>query len=104
VEVHVSAEVAAEVARVYGPERSADGAPSEWDFWSGPLAAAVLGFRDFESLPYDHVPQIRRLEVVDAVFGVVTFVAVLLPGDVVEIAAFATDADYWNLIEDDPDD
>lgn len=33
-----------------------------------------------------------------------TFTAVLLPDDVVEIAAYATDPDYWRLIEDEPDD
>jgi hypothetical protein len=37
-------------------------------------------------------------------FGVVAFVGVLLPGDVVEIAAFSHDPDYWDLMEDDPDD
>lgn len=91
------------VARTLGPDRSPQGGPSEWDFWSGPLAAALLRFRDFASLPYDDVPQVRRLEVVDAGFGPVTFVGVLLPGDVAEIAAYSSDPDYWDLVEDDPD-
>ena len=86
-EVRISSASATEIARAFGPDRSPEGGPSEWDFWSGPLAAALLRFRDFSSLPYDDVPQVRRLEVVDAVFGPVTFIGVLLPGDVVEIAA-----------------
>lgn len=40
----------------------------------------------------------------DPVLGPVTLTAVLLAGHVVEIAAYATDPDYWRLIEDDPDD
>jgi hypothetical protein len=78
VEVRVSAALATEITSTFGPERSARGSPSEWDFWGGPLQAALLRFRDFASLPFDHVPQVRRLVVVDAVFGPVTFVAVLL--------------------------
>lgn len=103
-EVRVGAALSEEVARHFGPTRSAQGAPSELDFWSGPLEAALLGFRHFESLPFDDVPQIRHLTVVDPVLGPVTFTAVLLPDDVVEIATYATDPDYWRLIEDDPDD
>ena len=81
----------------------ASGTPSELDFWTGALQAALFGFRDFESLPLDDVPKLRHVTVIDAVFGPVTFVGVLLP-DWVEIAAFALDPDYWNLIDDDPDD
>jgi hypothetical protein len=104
VEVRVSAALATQITSTFGSERSAQGSPSEWDFWGGPLQAALLRFRDFASLPFDYVPQVRRLVVVDAVFGPVTFVAVLLSSDVVEIAACSTDPDYWHLIEDDPDD
>ncbi|MBW3547589.1 MAG: hypothetical protein KY452_05570 [Actinobacteria bacterium] len=64
-EVVVSAALAGEIAASFGPQRSAQGAPSELDFWSGPLQAALLGFRGFESLPYDDAPQVRRLQVVD---------------------------------------
>ena len=40
-QVGVSRFVADKIAAEYGPERSAEGQPSEWDFWSGPLAAAL---------------------------------------------------------------
>ncbi len=103
-QVDVSAAVGAAIAETFPAERSSDGGPSQLDFWSGPLQAALIGFRDFESLGYDDIPQIRRLTVVDAAFGPVTFVGVLVAGDIVEIAAFALDADYWDLIDSDPDD
>lgn len=102
-EVVVSAALATEIAASFGRERSAQGAPSEVDFWSGPLQAALIGFRGFESLPYDDVHQVRRLQVVDPMFGVVTFIGVARADGVVEIAAYASDPDYWRLIEDDPD-
>jgi hypothetical protein len=100
----VSAALTTQITSIFGPEHSAQGSPSKWDFWGGPLQAALLRFRDFASLPFDYVPQVRRLVVDDSVFGPVTFVAVLLSGDVVEIAACSTDPDHWHLIEDDPDD
>lgn len=89
---------------VLRPESLGAGRAVGLDFWSGPLHAALLGFRRPESLPYDDVPQVRRLQVLDAIFGPVTFIGVVLPGPVVEIAAFSSDPDYWRLIEDDPDD
>ena len=39
-EVRVGEAAAESITGTYGPERSATGRPSEWDFWSGPLAAA----------------------------------------------------------------
>lgn len=36
-----------------GETRSTEGAPSEYDFVSGPIGAAVLVFRDFENLAFD---------------------------------------------------
>jgi hypothetical protein len=39
---------------------------------------------------------------VDPVFGALVFTGALLPGDVVEIGAVAEDPDYWNLVEEDP--
>lgn len=103
-EVRVSEALAVEIAAFFGPARSARGAPSELDFWSGPLHAALLGFRDFESLAYDDVPQVRRLEVVDVILGPVVFIGVLVAPGIVELAAFDHDPDYWELIEGDPDD
>lgn len=41
-EVRVSEAAAEKITRTYGPERSAGGRPSEWDFWSGPLAGVLV--------------------------------------------------------------
>lgn len=95
---------AGKIAATYGPERSATGRPSEWDFWSGPLAAALVGFRDFENLLWHPTPAIRTLHIVDPVFGALIFVGVLVEPDTVEIADFDVDPDYWSLIENDPND
>lgn len=40
-EVRVGKAAAEKITRTYGPERSAAGRPSEWDFWTGPLAAHI---------------------------------------------------------------
>lgn len=101
--VTVGAGLAERIAAEYGPERSAEGAPSEWDFWSGPLAAALLRFRDFESLHFEQTSDIRYLQVVDPVFGAVVFVGVLTGPGHVELAAFEADPDYWRLLGEDPD-
>jgi hypothetical protein len=102
-EVRVGDDLAESIAATYGPERSARGRPSEWDFWNGPLVAALIAFRDFDSLRVEADPRVRSLHVVDPVFGPVVFIGVLVDAEVVELAAFATDPDYWTVIEDDPD-
>ena len=102
-EVRVGQDLAAQIAAEFGPERSPTGTPSEYDFWAGPLAAALLGFRDFVSLPYDEVPEVRRLTLTDPVFGPVVFVGVQLTAGLVEIAGYAPDPDYWDVIASDPD-
>jgi len=103
-EVRLGSHLAEAIADTYGLDRTASGGASEWDFWSGPLAAAELAFRDFDSLPFDDVRAIRRLTVVDPVFGPVLFVGVLLSDGIVEIADFAIDPDYWTQFEDDDPD
>ena len=85
-EVRVGEAAAEKITRTYGPERSGAGRPSEWDFWSGPLAAALIGFRDFESLLFGLHPEIRTLHIVDPVFGALVFAGVLVEPGVVEIA------------------
>lgn len=77
--------------------------PSKWDFWCGPLAAALIAFRDFETLRHEGHPDVRSLHVVDPVFGPVVFVGVRIEPGVVELAAYAYDPGYWDLIADDPD-
>jgi len=87
----------------FGNSRSAHGAPSEYDFVGGPLAAALFAFREFDSLTYDVVPAVRSYTVVDPFFGVVTFAAVLRVDGVVEIVSFADDPDYWTALDNDPE-
>ena len=103
-EIRVGSFATEKITAEHGPERNASGQPSEWDFWSGPLAAALIGFRDFENLPFDLHPEIRTLHIVDPVFGAVAFFGVLVEPGVVEIADFTVDPDYWEMIEDDPGD
>ena len=103
-EVRVGRFAAEKIAATYGPEKSEAGEPSEWDFWSGPLTAALIGFRDFENLLFDLHPELRTLHIFDPVFGPVVFLGVLIELDVVEIADFAIDPDYWEMINEDPAD
>jgi hypothetical protein len=95
--------VAKSAAEQFAPERSGTGRPSEYDFVSGPLAAAAARFADFESLPEAAGPSVRSVDVLDPVFGPVVFVGVLVGPATVEIAGFAHDPDYWRLVGDDPD-
>ena len=77
--------------------------PSEYDFVGGPLAAAVLAFREFDRLSYDVVPTVRSYIVVDPFFGPVVFVGVLTRDGEVEIADFDEDPGYWAGIDEQPD-
>ncbi len=101
-EIRVGSFAAEKITAEHDPSRSPTGQPSEWDIWSGPLAAALIGFKDFENLPFNLHPEIRTLHIVDPIFGVVAFVGILLEPGVVEIADFAIDLDYWEMIEEDP--
>jgi hypothetical protein len=95
--------LAEEIAHRWGPERTAEGRTSELDFWSGPLAAAILAFTRFDQLRSELLPEIRSFHVVDEVFGPLLFTG-LLVDDEVQIVSVTDDPDYWSLIEDDPDD
>jgi hypothetical protein len=101
--VEVSASVVAEIHERFGTSRGVGGGGSEYDFVGGPLAAAVFAFGDFDSLSFDVVPAVRSYTVVDPVFGVVTFSAVLRIDGVVEVAGFADDPDYWDVLDAGPD-
>lgn len=101
-QTRVGQTLAASIAAEFGPERTTSGQPSEWDFWSGPLAAALIGFRDFDNLLFDDHPEIRQLHIVDPVLGAIVFVGVRTDPETVELAAYAIDRDYWDLIDDDP--
>lgn len=103
-EVRVGDVLAERIASAYGPRRTGSGSPSEWDFWSGPLQAALIGFRDFDNLRFEEFPEVRTLHLVDPIFGAVVFVGVLLPDGIVELADFDIDPEYWNAVEEDPDD
>ncbi len=67
------------------------------------MLSAVLQLREFDScreVPgFDGV--IREVWVLDPVFGPVVFTAVLV-GEIVEIASFRTDPDYWDTVNSDP--
>lgn len=102
-EVRVDRDVYKRAHERFGESRSAEGAPSEYDFVGGPLAAAVFAFRNFESLAYDLVPAVRAYTIVDQFFGAVVFVGVLIEADVVEITGFEDDLDYWSTVDDEPE-
>ena len=87
----------------YGVVRSVTGRPSEYDFVSGPLAAARFAFRGFDELSYDIVSSVRWYTVVDPFFGPVTFVGLLLEDQSVEIVGFDDDPDYWAILGFEPD-
>lgn len=67
--VRVTQQVYEAASSRYGEHRSVEGAPSEYDFVSGPLAAAILAFGDFDQLRHDVVPSVRSYTVVDPFFG-----------------------------------
>ena len=103
-EVRVSDFAASKISATYGPERSTTGWPSEWDFWSGPLAAALVGFRDFDNLLWHSNPDVRSLHIVDPIFGALVFVGVLVEPGTIVIDDVEVDPDYWTMIENDPND
>jgi hypothetical protein len=102
-EVRTAESVYQRASERFGEQRSVEGAPSEYDFVAGPLAAAIFAFRDFDNLSYDVVPAIRTYTIVDPFFGPVIFVGVLVAGGVVEIVDFSEDPDYWTTIDHDPE-
>lgn len=83
----------------FGDERSPTGRPSEYDFVSGPLAAAVFEFRHFDELPEALGPAVRSLVATDPFFGAVAFIGVLIEPGVVEIADFDDDPEYWSMLD-----
>ena len=101
-EVRVAPHVCERAHGRFGESRTVEGAPSEYDFVAGPLAAAVFAFRDFENLRFDVVPDVRTYTIVDAFFGAVVFVGALVDAEVVEIADFDDDPDYWAAVDDEP--
>jgi hypothetical protein len=101
-EVRVGRAVRDKIEQRYGLERTAAGRPSRRDFDGGPLAAAELQFRRFDLLPEDIGPSVRHCHVLVPGFSPVVFVGLLVAADVVEIADFEDDPDYWDRIDDDP--
>lgn len=91
-----------EIAQRYGIERSAVGHPSRADFEVGPLAAARLQFERFDLLPQAAGPSVRQCHVLVPGFPPIVFMGVLVESDLVEIAGFADDPDYWDLVDNDP--
>ena len=101
-EVRVAAAVYEQAHEQFGESRSVDGAPSQYDFGAGPLAAATFAFRDFDKLAYSFVPAVRTYTIVDPFFGPVVFVGVLLTDGAVR-SSFSDDPDYWTASADDPE-
>jgi hypothetical protein len=102
-EVSVAQWVFEKATSYFAETRSATGAPSEYDFAGGPLAAALFAFRAFDTMTYDLVPAVRSHVIVDPFFGALVFVAVLLTDGSVEVADFDLDADYWDVVADEVD-
>jgi len=100
--VRIGALAREEIDRRYGVDRGPAGRPSRRDFERGPLAAATLRFEQFDTLAEAVGPAIRQCHVLDPGFAPIVFVGVLIEADLVEIASFDEDPDYWDLIEDDP--
>lgn len=98
-EVRVSDTVLAKAHDRYSEERSAAGAPSEYDFVGGPLAAAIVEFTHFDELPPVAGPAVRSLIITDPLFGTLVFFGVLVGPHAVEIADFEDDPDYWSMID-----
>jgi hypothetical protein len=103
-EVRVADSLVAIIADRWGPDRSSAGRGSEYDFWSGPLPTALAQFANFDRLPWSVVPQVRSLLLIDPVFGPLAFVGVLVADGTVEVVSVDDDPDYWEVIDDDPDD
>jgi hypothetical protein len=99
--VAISQFVADKAAERFGNDRSEVGAPSEYDFFGGPLAAAGLAFSDFTNLRAAAGGRVRAVTIVDPVFGPTVFIGVRLRDDTIEIADFEADSDYWDLVDDD---
>lgn len=83
----------------YGDERSATGQPSEFEFVSGPLAAALIEFGHFDELPKVAGPSVRSLIITDPFFGALVFFGVLVEPHTVEVADFEDDPDYWSMLD-----
>jgi hypothetical protein len=100
-QVTISQFVAAKAAERYGDGRS-EATGKEYDFYAGPLAAAGLAFSDFLNLRAAAGGRVRSVTVVDSGIGAVVFIGVRRRDDVVEIADFEPDPDYWDLVDEDP--
>jgi hypothetical protein len=100
-EVSWGAALAADIASRLPSSRADDGRPSESDFVEGALSAALVRFRQFETLPEEAGAAVRSAHIVDPIFGAVVFVGVLVGERQVEIVSFDFDADYWDTIRGD---
>ncbi len=66
---------------------------------AGPLAAATLEFRFADELPAVAGPAVRSLHITNPFFGAVVFFGVLVETNVVEVADFEDDPDYWSTVD-----
>ncbi len=99
-EVVISAELASQISSSFPEERGPDGSPSEYDFWSGPLAAAQVAFKDFYGLPEHNL--VRFAVTFDAIFGPVAFYGYQTGARIATLVEFGFQPDYFDSLDDDP--
>lgn len=100
-DVRVGQVVRDRIEATFEIERSATGRPNRRDFETGPLEAAKLQFGRFDLLPESMGDSVRHCHVLVPGFSVVVFIGMLVEQDTVEIADFAEDPDYWDIVNDD---
>lgn len=106
-EVRISADCLAKARSSYPVDGSSSGRPSLSRFEDTILKAAIFQFaHGFDELP-EAVPGVAiRAVITDAVpfFPATVFYGVLGGDDAVEIIDFVDDPEYFELLDDDPDD
>lgn len=104
--VSVSPDLVAKARSDFPPGGSVDGTASFELFQRGPLDAAKRIFaREFETTPIPEpgVPSIRQWDTLSTVFGPLVFFALRTQAGV-ELIDYLYDADYWDRVNDDPED
>jgi hypothetical protein len=95
-----------EVARTFPLERTADVSGMTYgEFMAGPVRAARLLFEaQWDELIDDAGGAVRVVHTFSPVIGPIVFFGILVGPTAVEIAGFSWQADYWDMIEGDPED
>jgi hypothetical protein len=103
--VDVAADLLSRARSEYPPAGSVDGRPRLGQFQDGPLGGAKSYFsREFDNAPAaDEEGRVRYYVTTGTYFPPIVFYAAKIDG-VVTIIDYDADDDYWDLIENDPDD